>query len=311
MKSAGGLRYNDRMKLHGIFPPLTTPFASDAALALDRLRENIAKYNRTRLAGYVVVGSTGESVLLDREEVDRVWATARDAAAPDKLLIAGTGVESTAETIERTNRAAALGYQAALVKTPHYYKPQMSPQVEYEHFVRVADAARIPVLIYSVPQFTGLALEADVVARLAEHPNIIGIKESSGNVQRVTEIVRATPPAFQTLVGSATTLYPSIAVGAVGGVLAVACALPELATELYDAARAGDAERARTLQYRLLPPTIKFVAEMGIPGLKYAMDRLGYYGGPPRRPFLPLTEPQKREVEAVLAAVAPVASARS
>lgn len=298
------------MKLHGIFPPITTPFSSDGALALDRLRENISRYNRTRLAGYVVVGSTGESVLLDRDEVERVWAAAREAAAADKLLIAGSGVESTAETIERTNRAAALGYHAALVKTPHYYKPQMTPAVQLEHFVRVADAARIPVLIYSVPQFTGLAVEAALVARLAEHPNILGIKESSGNVQRVTEIVQATSPAFQTLVGSATTLYPSLAVGAVGGILAVACALPGLCVEAYEAARSGDAERARVLQHRLLSPTIKCVAELGIAGVKYAMDYLGYHGGPPRRPLLPLTDAQKREVEAVLASVAQATTAR-
>lgn len=296
------------MKLHGIFPPLTTPFENDGELALDRLRQNVVQYNRTRLAGYVVVGSTGESVFLSGAEVERVWAAVRDVAAGDKLLIAGTGVESTAETIARTNRAAALGYQAALVKTPHYYKPQMTPQAEVEYFRRVADAARIPILIYSVPQFTGLAVEADVVARLAEHPNIIGIKESSGNVQRVTQIIQATPPAFQTLVGSATTLYASLAVGAVGGVLAVSCALPELCVELYDAARAGDGERARALQHRLLLPTLKFVAELGIPGLKHAMDRLGYYGGPARPPLLPLTDAQKREVEAVLASVTAAAT---
>jgi len=296
------------MNLHGIFPPLTTPFTNDGGLALDQLRENVARYNQTKLAGYVVIGSTGESVLLSRDEAERVWRTVREAAAADKVLIAGTGVESTAETIDRTNRAAALGYQAALVKTPHYYKPQMTPQAELEHFLRVADAAHTPILIYSVPQFTGLAVEATLVARLAEHPNIIGIKESSGNVQRVAEIIHAAPPTFQTLVGSATTLYPSLVIGAVGGILAVACALPELCVELYAASRAGDAERARALQHRLLLPTIKFVAEFGISGLKYAMDRVGYYGGLARRPLLPLADAQKREVEAALASVAAVAT---
>lgn len=299
------------MKLHGIFPPLTTPFNADGALALDPLRENVSKYNRTRLAGYVVVGSTGESVLLSCDEVERVWAAVRESAGPEKILIAGTGVESTAETIERTNRAAALGYQAALVKTPHYYKPQMTPQAELEHFLRVADAARVPILIYSVPQFTGLAVEANLVARLAAHPNVIGIKESSGNVQRVTEIIHATPPDFQTLVGSATTLYASLVVGAVGGILGVACALPELAVELYEAVRAGDATRARALQHCLLLPTLKLVAELGIPGLKYAMDCVGFYGGPARRPLLSPTEAQKREVEAVLAGVAQATAAKS
>jgi 4-hydroxy-2-oxoglutarate aldolase len=296
------------MKLQGIFPPLTTPFTSTGVLALDALRENVARYNRIRLGGYVVIGSTGESVLLTFDETERVWETVLESAAPGKTLIAGTGMEGTEETIERTNRAAAIGYQVALVRTPHYYKPQMTPQAEIEHFLRVADAARIPVLIYSVPQFTGLAVEADTVARLAEHPNILGIKESSGNVPRVGEIIHATPRTFQTLVGSASTLYPSLALGAAGAVLALACVLPERCVELYEAARAGDAERGTTLQDRLLAPTQKLVAELGIPGIKHAMDCLGYYGGPARRPLLPLTEAQKREVEAVLAAVAPVSA---
>ncbi len=298
------------MKLHGIFPPLTTPFASEGALALDRLRENVAKYNATRLAGYVAIGSTGESVLLTRHEVEQVWEAVAQAAAPGKILIAGTGVDSTAETIDRTNRAAALGYHAALVKTPYYYKAQMTPEAHFEHYWRVADAARIPIVLYSVPQFTGVAVEAKLVARLAEHPNIIGIKESSGNVQRVSEIIHAAPAEFQTLVGSATTLYPSLAMGAVGGILALACALPELCVELYEAAVSGDAARARTLQQRALRPTLKFVAELSIPGLKYAMDRVGYYGGPARMPFLPLTDAQKREVDEVLAGVVPAAAAR-
>ncbi len=297
------------MKLHGIFPPLTTPFASDGSLALERLRDNIAQYNRTRLAGYVVIGSTGEAVLLRRAETEQAWAAAGEAAAADKILIAGTGVDSTAETIERTNRAAALGYHAALVKTPYYYKPQMTPQAELEHYRRVADAARIPVLIYVVPQFTGLALEAAVVARLAEHPNIAGIKESSGNVQRVAEIIHAARAGFQTLVGSASTLIPSLTVGAVGGVLGLACVLPDPCVELYDAFCAGDAARALALQQRLFQPASKLVAELGIPGIKYAMDRLGFYGGPPRPPLLPLSAAQKQEVETVVAAAVPAAIA--
>lgn len=291
------------MNLHGIFPPLTTPFVADESLALDRLRENIRRYNATRLAGYVVMGSTGEAVLLTRDENERALAAAREAAAPGKTLIAGTGAESTAETIERTNRAAALGYHAALVKTPHYYKPALTPEVLIEHFERVADAARIPVLLYSVPQFTGVALEAPAVARLAGHPNIIGIKESSGNVQRVSEIVQSAPSAFLTLVGSAGTLYPSLAVGAIGGILGLACVLPELCVELYDLARAGESVRALALQQRLIPASKKIVSEGGVPGTKYAMDICGYFGGLPRRPLLPPSDAQKREIAAVLEAL--------
>ena len=299
------------MKLHGIFPPLTTPFNHDGSLALDHLRQNIARYNRTRLAGYVVIGSTGESVLLSRDEIERIWDAAREAASPDKLLIAGTGTDSTKETIARTNRAAALGYKVALVKTPYYYKPQMTPNVIAEHYLRVADAAVIPLLIYSVPQFTGVAVEAPLVARLARHSNIIGIKESSGNVQRVSEIISATPSEFQTLVGSASTLYVSLAAGAVGGILGLACVLPELCVELWQLARAGDAESALALQRRLLDPARIIVSELGIPGVKYAMDRVGYFGGPARRPFLPLTDSQRASIDSLLASLVPASAPAS
>ncbi len=290
------------MKLHGIFPPVTTPFNQEGALALDRLKENITRYNETGVAGYVVIGSTGESVLLGRAEIEQVWTSARQAAG-DKILIAGTGVDSTAETIARTNRAAELGYHVALVKTPYYYKGQMTAEVHAEHYLRVADAARIPLLIYSVPQFTGVAVEAPLVAQLAQHPNIIGIKESSGVMQRVGEILLRAPAGFQTLVGSATTLYPSMALGAAGGILAVADFLPELCVELYDACAEGDYARARKLQERLIDLTLTLVAKLGISGVKYAMDRAGYYGGPARRPLLPLNEAQKKEAERILEAV--------
>jgi 4-hydroxy-tetrahydrodipicolinate synthase len=292
------------VNLRGIFPPLTTPFAADGSLALGRLRENVAKYNATRLAGYVVNGSTGESVLLTWEEIARVWAAVKEATTSRKTLIAGTGAESTAETIAQTNHAAELGYHFALVRTPSYFKSQMTPDVLAEHFLRVADASKIPVLLYSVPQFTNVAMEAPLVARLAEHPNIAGIKESSGNVQRVAEIIAAAPAKFQTLVGSASTLFPSLAMGAVGGILALACALPELCVELFEAAEKGHVERARSLQKLLLAPAATLVARFGVSGLKYAMDRLGYFGGSPRRPLLPVNEAAKREIEAALAQVA-------
>jgi 4-hydroxy-2-oxoglutarate aldolase len=285
------------MNLSGVFPPLTTPFASDGSVALADLRANVARYNRAPLAGYVVLGSTGEAVLLSRAEMDAVLGGVREAAAPEKILIAGTGAESTSETIERTRRAADLGYRVALVKTPHYYKPQLKPSVLIEHFRRVADASPIPVLLYSVPQFTGVALEAPEVAELASHRNIIGIKESSGHVQRTQEIIASTPPEFQTLVGSASTFYPSLAVGARGGILALACVLPELCVELHRAARDGNHDHARELQQRLLPASKAIVAAGGIAGIKYAMDLVGYRGGFPRPPLLPLSSGLKATID--------------
>lgn len=291
------------MKLEGVFAPLTTPFATDGTVAVERLRENVTRYNATRLAGYVAMGSTGEAVLLSRDEMERAWATVRETAGTNKILIAGTGAEGTAETIERTARAARIGYQVALVKPPYYYKPLLTPQLLIEHFERVADAARIPVLLYSVPQFTGVAFEAPLVARLAEHPNIIGIKESSGNVQRVAEIAQSARRDFQTLVGSAGTMYPSIAVGARGCILGLACVLPDLCVELFEVTRAGDMGRALPLQQNLMPASKKIVSEGGIPAVKYAMDLLGYYGGAPRRPLLPPSEAYKKEIEGALSAL--------
>ena len=289
------------MELQGIFPPLTTPFYASGAVALDHLRENIRKYNQTGLAGYVVVGSTGESVYLREDEKLLVWETVREAAAPEKILIAGTGLESTAETIALTRRAASLGYQVAMVKTPHYFKPQMTEAALEEHFRRVADASPIPILIYSVPQFTGLPVEAGLVARLSEHPNIIGIKESSGNVEHVTRMVVESRAGFHVLVGSAPTLYPSLAIGAAGAVLAAACALPQLCFAIYEAFRRGNHESARRLQHELIGPALAVTAKHGIAGLKCAMDLLGYYGGPVRAPLLPASAEAQNELRTIFA----------
>jgi 4-hydroxy-2-oxoglutarate aldolase len=289
------------MNLSGVFPALTTPFSADGSVSVEDIKHNITKYNTTGLAGYVAIGSTGESVLLSRKEVDTVFIVVKESAAPGMQLIAGTGAESTAETIERTKRAAELGYHFALVKTPYYYKPLYKPEVFIAHFRRVADASPIPVILYSVPQFTGVALEAPEVGVLAQHPNIIGIKESSGNVQRAAEMFAAVPSSFQVLVGSASMMFPSMVLGAVGAILALGSALPELCVALFNAVRTGDLETARALQAIILPASKVIVSQCGIPGVKYAMDLAGYRGGLPRQPLLPLSEDQKQAIREVLA----------
>jgi 4-hydroxy-2-oxoglutarate aldolase len=292
-----------RLNLCGIFPPVTTPFAADGGVDPAALAVNIEKYNRTGLSGYVVVGSTGESVYLREEEKLRLLEAARGAAHKDKILIAGTGREATQETIELTGRAAAVGYQVALVRTPAYFKAQMTDAVLERHFRAVADASPIPILLYSVPQFTGLALDAPLVARLAEHPNIVGIKESSGNVQRVAAILREAPADFQVLSGSATTLYPALSLGARGAVLAVACALPELCVELFEAFQRGDHERARALQLSLHEPTETVTSRYGVAGLKFAMELRGYVGGAPRAPLQPLDPEAQAEIRRIFRAL--------
>jgi 4-hydroxy-2-oxoglutarate aldolase len=288
------------MKLQGIFAPLTTPFAADGSVDFALYAQNIARFNKTHLAGYVINGSTSESVLLLWSEVYRQWEIAVGAAASDKELVAGTGAESTVETIAHTNHAASLGYRAALVRTPSFYKPAMTDDALVEHYLRVADASKIPILVYSVPIFTHVTVEATVVARVASHPNIIGIKDSSGNVAALAATIAAAPSGFKTLVGAAGTLYESLEVGAGGAILALANAFPEICADIYELSRAGEAEKARALAQTLTVPAKMFGPQYGIAGLKYAMDRAGYAGGPTRLPLLPLTDAARREIDAML-----------
>ena len=294
------------MAISGIFPALVTPFEPDGAVSLRGVRENIRRYNETAVAGCVVLGSTGESVMLSREAADSVLAASIEVAAPAKLLIAGTGAESTSETIARTRRAAELGYAAALVKTPYYYKPVYKAETYIRHYRAVADASPIPVLLYSVPQFTGITLETPEILTLAAHPNIVGIKDSSGNIQRAAEIVAGARPDFQVLTGGAAVIYPALAVGARGAILALAAALPEKCAELFLLFQSGRHEQAKALQLELAVASKRIVSEQGIAGVKYAMDLRGYNGGLPSLPLLPLTEEKKQSIAAVISQLHPV-----
>lgn len=293
------------MDLSGVYPALTTPFAADGSVSLADVKYNVERYNSTGLTGYVALGSTGESVLLSRSEMDGILATVKESAGQGKRLIAGTGAESTADTIERTKRAAELGFHFALVKTPHYYKPAYKPDVLIAHYRRVADASPIPVLLYSVPLFTGITMEAPEVGVLAEHPNIVGIKESSGHVMRVAEMVAAVPSDFQILTGSAGTVLAGLTVGAKGAILALASALPEKFVTLYELFRGGHIDKARVLQNVLLKASKIIASEHAIAGIKFAMDRRGYRGGIPREPLVPLTEPYKQRIVEALASLEP------
>jgi 4-hydroxy-2-oxoglutarate aldolase len=296
------------MQIHGVFPALVTPFAPDESVSLSAVQQNIHLYNQTSVAGYVILGSTGESVMLSREEADSVLSTAKEAAAPNKLLIAGTGAESTAETIARTKRAAALGYPLALVKTPYYYKPVYRAETYIRHYRAVADASPIPILLYSVPQFTGITLETPEILALAAHPNILGIKDSSGNIQRVGELVAGARPDFAVLTGGAAVIYPALSVGARGAVLALAAALPEKCAEVHALFQRGQYEQARQLQLLLVQASKRILGENGIPGLKYAMDLRGYHGGPARLPLLPVSEEKKRTIAEAVSQLHPAAA---
>jgi 4-hydroxy-2-oxoglutarate aldolase len=294
--------------LSGIFPALTTPFDAEGSFSAADFKHNLHRYNQTDIAGYVVLGSTGESVMLSAKETEAVFATAKEAASPEKRLLAGTGAESTAETIARTKRAAELGYHAALVKTPYYYKPVLKPEVFLTHYRAVADASPIPVLLYSVPQFTGVSLETPEVVALAEHPNIIGMKDSSGVIQRIVEVVASAPSTFQMLTGAASVLVPAFSAGAVGAILALGSAFPEKCVAIHQLYRQKMYDQARDLQGKLALASKRVVSECGIAGVKFVMDLRGYRGGVPRLPLLPLSESTKASLTKVAASLEPAAA---
>ena len=285
------------MKLQGIYPPITTPFNTDGEIYKTKLTYNIEKWNRTSLSGYVVMGSTGESVYLMPEEKLQVWEIAAAAASPDKLLIAGTGAEGVQETVWLTNKAAEMGYKLAMVRTPFYYRNLVNKtEAQLLYFRSVADRSKIPLMIYNWPQITGVDLAPEAVNQLSEHPNIIAIKESSGNLEKVMQMIREVKSGFQVLVGSAPTLWPSFQVGAVGAVLAFANAAPYATITIWEAHRTREVEAAKDWQNRIGRAAMLVTSKHGVPGLKHAMDLNGYYGGPPRLPLTPVDSAAQQEI---------------
>ena len=288
------------ISLKGIMPPIPTPFDAAGDPHHGALVENLERWNQYELRGYVVLGSNGEGVYLDEAEKVQVWETARRVIPADKLLVAGTGAESTRQTIATTLRAADAGADAALVVTPHYYGPKMTPESLVQHYTKVADVSPIPILIYNVPKFTGVNMDTAAVARAAEHPNIAGIKDTSGNITQLADTVRVVGPDFQVLAGSASFLLAGLAVGAVGGILALANIAPQMGLELARLFEAGARDEAAELQRRMIPLNNAVTARFGIAGLKAALDMLGYYGGPVRSPLLGLTEREHRTLREIL-----------
>ncbi len=357
------------MLLHGIFPPITTPFYPDGKIYFRKLEQNVEFYSRTPSVGIVVLGSTGEAILLSDQERREVLKSAREAASNEKVLVAGTGVESAIETLHLTEYAAELGYDIAMVRTPHYYKAQINDPRNMLAFYRfVADRSPLPVIIYNFPQATGYDIPAELVIELAEHPNLVGIKESSGSIEKVQKMVEGTrhikrsatvtetftaltdrmlkaaaapsssddgnkmvpvgvlsgeapkpsssavkvvgglktrkkEVGFQVLVGAAQKLHASLEAGAVGAILAFADCAPTACYEIYAAWKEGDAALAREKQERIAKAAQRIVGELTIPGIKYAMDFNGCYGGPVRLPLLSLTADTKAEIEKLLESI--------
>jgi 4-hydroxy-2-oxoglutarate aldolase len=279
----------------GIIPPMVTPFDENGSIRYDFFERNIEKYIESGIEGFLVLGSNGESVYLEHSEKLKLIEAARKRVPASMTLLAGTGVESTQATIQLTKEAGDRGVDAVLVKNPFYFKSQMTFDVYMAHYTAVADASPVPVIIYNVPVFTGLPIESRLVVELSKHPNIRGIKDSSGDVKLISEIAWNTDRStFSIVAGAAPTLFPALMSGAGGGVIAIACAAPKASLALYRAFAAGDYRRAAEVQRIIAPAAGAVTAKHGIAGLKGAMEFEGFQPGIPRRPLLPL-KPEQRE----------------
>ncbi|MGQ0537788.1 MAG: dihydrodipicolinate synthase family protein [Gemmatimonadaceae bacterium] len=288
-------------KFSGVFGPVATPFAARGDLDIAAFNHNLAAHFAAGLDGVVVNGSTGEAALLDEMERARLIEAARDVTPADKLLIAGTGAEATHITIDRSRRAAALGADAVLVVAPHYYGDQMKQAALEAHYERVADASPIPLLLYNIPKYMHFRLEPDVVRHLAVHDNIVGMKDSAGNMDTLALYLETQNATFSVLTGHGGTWREALSLGVRGGILAVALFAGELTLAVRDAVAAGDAGDAAELQARLTPLALEIVGKMGVAGVKAAMDAVGLLGGAVRQPLPPLTDAELQRVHDLLA----------
>jgi 4-hydroxy-2-oxoglutarate aldolase len=286
-------------RVQGVVPPLVTPFLPDGGLDLQAFEANLESLSAFDLAGYLVLGSNGEAGSVDEDEKLALVRAARRRAG-SRVLLAGTGLESTRATIAFTRKAADAGVDLALVLTPCYYKSQMTVEALRRHFEAVADASPVPVLLYSVPAFTGLVWPPALAPVLAAHPRIVGMKESSGDVALLARIVSSVPSSFAVLCGSGPVFYPALTMGAPGGVLGVANCAPRPVAALYRAFRSGDHARARRLQEALSPLAAAVTSVHGVAGLKMAMDLAGFRGGAVRSPLLAAPQALRDELKALL-----------
>jgi 4-hydroxy-2-oxoglutarate aldolase len=292
--------FSDKLNLAGIFPPIPTPFDEQERVDLDRLSENLARWELEPLDGYVVGGSNGEFVSLSQDERLKVVQHVCAQVDTDKLIIAGSGVHSTRETILQTEAMAKLGAQAALVVTPGYYKGRMDEQALIAHYTRVADHSPVPIILYNVPANTGINMDADTIVPLSEHANIVGLKDSAGDVVKIAEITQRAPKDFQVLAGSASFLLSALVVGAVGTISALANIAGRALSELMQAFEKGDLDQAKKIQQNLVQPNSAVTNRFGVAGLKFALDLVGYYGGLPRSPLQGLNDEQRSQVRQIL-----------
>ncbi len=284
----------------GNYPPIPVPFREDESLDLQRLESNLQRWVSQPLAGVVCPGSNSEAAYLSKEEKLVIWKVCASVVKrAGKVFIAGTGVESTAETIELTRIAAEMGADASLVLPPYFYKPQMTHETLLSHYRALGDASTIPLFVYNVPQFTGVDFQPNTLISLADHPRIIGMKDSSANVVKIASVLSARPD-FLVFAGTGSALLPFFSLGAIGGIMALANFAAEPLDRLTRAFFAGNADEARQIQLDLAPINVAVTSKYGVSGLKYAMSRCGFYGGTCRRPLLPLGVEGKKEIDRLL-----------
>jgi 4-hydroxy-2-oxoglutarate aldolase len=283
-------------QLGGILLPLTTVFNEVDEVDTAKLRANIAAWNKTGVSGYVMLGSTGERVHLDEREYLQVIETSRAAVSHDFAFIVGAGQQSTTGTINEIKRAAGAGADAVLVITPHYYRSAINQETLIAYYTAVADASPVPLLLYSMPALTGVKIEPQTIARLSEHPNIIGVKDSSNDVAGFAETVRLCPDDFTVMTGNGTVLLDALRAGATGAILAVGLVVPEVCVEIFRAFHAGETEHASALQSLLTPLATAVTTKYGIGGLKAALEMAGFNGGVVRAPLRMPDEAARREI---------------
>lgn len=284
----------------GIYTPIVTPFKTNEEIDYDKMKHNLERWKKTDLDGIVVLGSNGEFVYLSTEEKLELVEFVTKYIDGDKKVIVGTGCEATRETIQLTQKVAELGADAALVLPPHYYKSGMKEEVLYQHYMDVAEESPIPVMIYNMPANTGINIPVSVIAKLSKHPNVVGIKDTSGNIVQLEELVRDCDDDFSVFAGNAGYLLPALTIGVRGGTLALANILPEDCCRLISLFREGKMEEARELQLKMVEINYIVTGGLGIPALKAALDMLGYQGGKPRRPLRPLSDDKKEIVRQAL-----------
>jgi 4-hydroxy-2-oxoglutarate aldolase len=299
------------LEIRGVYPPMLTPFTKAGDVDYNAHKKNLDRWNKIDLGGYLALGSNGETPYLKETEKLKLIELTLQYAARGRTILAGTGLESTRETIRLTNKAAEIGAHAALILTPCFYGSQMTDAVLVQHYRQIADASRIPILIYNMPACTHINISVEAVKTLSQHPNIIGMKDSSGDVPRLGVLKEAVPQSFNLVAGTASVWYPALTLGIRAGILALSNFAGAECVTVQKYYEAGETEKSKNLHERLVPVNKAVTSTYGVAGLKHAASLLGYESGWVRNPLVPLDETAQREIKGLLSAAGLISSAQT